>query len=299
MGCFFSKRDAASWGKAASKVRRRRSPPPTEPEAPQEETVKEVLSETAKPRARPREEVKEEEEEEEVVGIKKCLKAGPGLNSINGGYNERFEENFEVCSMSEGFSVSTTATEKRGAEEVDAEGEARRTREEKSPAKLHRKRSFSGEIARNKERSAGVGVGCGSGRSSPSPVKRREGAVGRTYSARESGPGRAARNRVAVENGFRRDPVERSSRRSVSPAAKRAAVLRNATAGGQCKVVPASRANGRASPSRIPPPPPAATAAAAAAGDGKRVQEASGGDGGEGKESLENPHVSLECFIFL
>ncbi|XP_010905475.1 uncharacterized protein [Elaeis guineensis] len=298
MGCCFSKKEASSSGKAASPVRQRRSPPPTEPEAPQEETVKEVLSETAKPRARPREEAKEEE-----VGIAKCLKAGPGLNPINDGYNERFEENSEVCSVSEGFSVSTTVTEKRGGEEGDAEevevqGETRRTREEKSPARLQRKRSVSGGIARNKERSAGVGVGCRSGRASPSPVKRREGAVGRTYSAREAGQGRVARSRVPAENGFRKDPGERSGRRSISPAAKRAAELRNATAGGQCKVVPASRANGRASPSRIPPVA-AAAATATADGDGKRLQEASGGDGGEGKESLENPLVSLECFIFL
>lgn len=291
MGCCLSKKEASSSVKAASTVRQRRSPPPTEPEAPQEETVKEVLSETAKPRARPREEAKEEE-----VGIEKCLKSGPGLNSINGGCNERFEENSEVCSISEGFSVSTTVTEKRGWAEGDAEeveGEARRTREGMSPARFQRKRSVSGEIARNKERSAGVGVGCRSGRASPSPVKRREGAVGRTYSTREAGQGRAARSRVPAENGFRRDPGERSGRRSVSPAARRAAELRNATAGGQCKVVLASRANGRASPRRIPP------VAAAADGNGKRVQDASGGDGGEGKESLENPLVSLECFIFL
>ncbi|KAG1347139.1 hypothetical protein COCNU_06G009680 [Cocos nucifera] len=291
MGCCFSKKEASSSGKVASPVRQRRSPPPTEPEAPQEETVKEVLSETAKPRARSREEAKEEE-----VGIAKCLKVSPGLNSINGGYNERFEENSEVCSISEGFSVSTTVTEKREGEEGDAEeveGETRRTREEKSPARLQRKRSVSGGIARNKERSAVVGVGCRSGRASPSPVKRREGAVGRTYSAREAGQGRVARSRVPAENGFRKDPGERSGRRSISPGAKRAAELRNATTGGQCKVVRASRANGRASPHRIPP------VAATADGDGKRLQEASDGDGGEGKESLENPLVSLECFIFL
>ncbi|KAG1368170.1 hypothetical protein COCNU_14G006380 [Cocos nucifera] len=280
--------EAPSRGEAASTVRRRRSPPPPEPEASQEETVKEVLSETPKPKARPREEGIEEEE----VGFDKVLKGGPGVNPIKGGYDEISEENSEVCSMSEGFSASTMATDKR-VEEGDAEeveGEARGGSEKRPPAKFQRKRSVSGEIPRNRER----GAGCGSGRSSPSPVKRREGAVGRTYSARETGQGKAARCRVPAGDAFRRDPGERSGRRSVSPAAKRAAEMRSATAGSQCRLVPASGANGRSPPLRIPP-----QAAAADDEDGRRAEEGSSGDGGEGKESLENPLVSLECFIFL
>ncbi|XP_008800145.2 uncharacterized protein LOC103714615 [Phoenix dactylifera] len=267
MGCCFSKTEAPSCGK------------PPEPEAPQEETVKEVLSETPKPRARTREEGIEKEE----LGFDKVLKGGPCVSSINGGYDERSEENSEVCSISEGFSASTMATDSRVGEEGDAEeveGEPRRASEERSPAKFQRK------LSRNRE----SGASCGSGRISQSPVKRRAGAVGRTYSARETGQGNAARSRVPAGDAFRRDPGERSGRRSVSPAAKRAADLRSATTGGQCRVVPASRGNGRSSPLRIPPPPDE---------DERRAEEASCGDGGEGKESLENPLVSLECFIFL
>ncbi|XP_073107167.1 uncharacterized protein [Elaeis guineensis] len=137
----------------------------------------------AKPRPKPREEAEEEEE-----GIVRCLKVGPSLNSINGSYNERFGENSEVCSMSEGFSISTTVTKKRGGEEGDAvEGETRRTREEKLPMRLQQKRFISDGIARNKERSIGITIGWRSGRASPLLVKRREGAVGQTYSAREGG----------------------------------------------------------------------------------------------------------------
>ncbi|XP_010924056.1 uncharacterized protein [Elaeis guineensis] len=285
MGCCFSKTEAPSRGGAASTVCRRRSPPLPEPEALQEETVKEVLSET--PKARPR----EEGIEKEKVGFDMVLKGDPGVNSIKEDYDERSEENSEVCSMSEGFSASTMATDKRLGEEGDleeVEGEARRASEDRPPAKFQRKRSVSGKIPRSRER----GASCGSGRSSPSPVKRREGAVGRTYSARETGQGKAARSRVPAGDAFRRDPGERSGRRSVSPAAKRAAEMRSATAGGQCRVVPASRANGRSTPLRIPPQ----AAAVADDEDGRMAEEASGG---EGKESLENPLVSLECFIFL
>lgn len=244
-----------------------------------------MLSETPKPKTRPR----EEGIEKEVVGFDKDLKASPGVNSINGGYDVRSEENSEVCSMSEGFSTATMATDKKVGEEEDAEeveGEARGESEERPQAEFQKKRSVSGEIPRNRER----GAGCGSGRSSPSPVKRREGAVGRTYSARETGQGKAARNWVPAGDAFRRDAGERSGRRSVSPAAKRAAEIRSATTGGQCRVVPASRANGQSSPLRNPPQ------AAAADEDGRRAEEASSS---EGKESLENPLVSLECFIFL
>lgn len=248
-----------------------------------------MLSETPKPRPR------EERMGKEEVGMDKGLKGGPGLNSINGACGEISEENSEVCSMRQGFSASTTVTKKRIVDEEEVEGEARSARVERSPAaKFQRKRSVSGEIPRNKERDAGIGLGCGSGRSSPSPVKRREGAVGRTYSAREMGQGKAARRGVLVGDGFRRDPGERSGRRSVSPAARRAAELRSATAGGQCRVVPAWRANGQASPLWIP-----AASTAAVDEDGRRAEEASSGDGSEGKESLENPLVSLECFIFL
>ncbi|KAJ0987783.1 hypothetical protein J5N97_006139 [Dioscorea zingiberensis] len=202
---------------------RARDPPPD----PEVETVKEVLSETPNPRPR----VDEQQGWKRVAGD-----AAPKLR------DERSEDD----SVSESFSVQTRATEKR-CEEVDAGEQRPRPR---SPAKLQKKRSFSGELSCKRERCA-AGVAGG----------RLRKADGRTMSARETG----LRSR---------DLGERSGRRSMSPAAKQRA------GGGQCRSLSAPRS----SPRRVPP---------------KRAHDAQGGGGLEAKESLENPSVSLECFIFL
>lgn len=207
---------------------RERDPPP-EPEVV--ETVKEVLSETPNPRLK----VKEQQ-------WRKPLAEDDARRTGNDKDDLRSEED----SVSESFSVQTSTTEKLG-EEVDVGEQRVRSR---SPAKLQKKRSFSGELSCKRERCV---AGGGGGR-----LRKVD---GRVMSARETG----------IKS---RDLGERSGRRSVSPASKQSA------GGGQCRSMSAPRT----SPRRLPP---------------KKAQDAGGGEGLGAKESLENPLVSLECFIFL
>ena len=114
-------------------------------------------------------------------------------------------------------------------------------------------------------------------------------------------------------------PRDRSVRRSPSPAAKRPSTEHRRAASpaapAQRKPPVPARPSGRVSPRRAqePPPRPASPPLpsqpedddATVASDEHSVPDASaGGEGqrgrdGDGKESLENPLVSLECFIFL
>ncbi|RRT49003.1 hypothetical protein B296_00043852 [Ensete ventricosum] len=251
---------------------------PPLPEADVEETVKEVLSETPRPpkqtplpiRANQVATPKEVEVTDEVV---------PLADHSSNGCDTRCEDVSEVCSISaksETLSGPTTPAEKRRG--AATETGRRAARDDRSPVKYQKKRSVSGEFACRRDGS--VAVGCGSGRSSSSPAGRRSehAAIGRTNSAREA----SARTT--------RDPGERSNRRSVSPAADRAAELRQR--GGQCRA-----------PARVKG---SMTQISAAEGErrfcGQREGTVDGGvvvPEGEQPESLENPLVSLECFIFL
>ncbi|KAK8954231.1 hypothetical protein KSP39_PZI001910 [Platanthera zijinensis] len=288
MGACFSRskgRGPPPPGSAVTGADGRRGPPP-EPEAPQEETVKEVLSETPKPKPpRP--------SKEEEIGIEK-QGDNNGIALTGDGRDDRSEVTSEVCSVSESLSVSTAVTEITAEERQPSA----------SPVKFQRKRSSSSsDILIRKEKITGsvAAVGCRSGRSSPSPAKRREGGgAGRSGSAREASIASKSRGSV-VGNALCRDPGDRSGRRSLSPAVKRAAA-------GQCRSASATtRPTGRSSPRRV---------AAGGVVDGARFggggrwmaqDEAECGVGGGrrsaagsgGKETLENPLVSLECFIFL
>ncbi|XP_020599725.1 uncharacterized protein LOC110039109 [Phalaenopsis equestris] len=231
--------------------------PPPEPEAPQEEAVKEVLSETPRLKASRPSKVDD-------IGIKK-----EGGNEI--GRDDRSEGTSEVGSTSESFSVSTSVTEVTGEERhVPA-----------SLAKFQRKRSSSsGDI---------LGRGC--------QARHREGGGGggKMYSARNAST--APKSRV---NSLWRDPGERSGRRSVSPVAK-------PSIGGQCRGISAVRANGKSSPLRVAggEAVQGCRFGGVGVGGGKRaiaqgmVECGGSGTAIGGKESLENPLVALECFIFL
>lgn len=260
-------------GSAAAGVDGRRGPPP-EPEAPQEETVKEVLSETPKPKP-------SRLSTEEEFGIEK--QGGNGIALNGDARDDRSEVTSEVCSVSESLSVSTAVTEITVEERPPSA----------SPVKFQRKRSSSSsDILLKREKITGsvAAVGCRSGRSSPSPANRREG----------GGTGRSTRGGV-VGSALCRDPGERSGRRSLSPAVK-------GTAAVQCRSASATtRTNGRSSPRRIAAG--GVVDGARFGGGGRRMarNEAECGVGGGrrsaggsgGKETLENPLVSLECFIFL
>ncbi|URD96006.1 hypothetical protein MUK42_29651 [Musa troglodytarum] len=286
MGGCFSGSTKTQEAKAAARTTSRLYPTgmslPPLPEADVEETVKEVLSETPRlPRQTPlpirADQVatpKEVEIDDEAV---------PLANHSSNGCDTRCEDASEVRSISaksETLSGPTTPAEKRRG--AATETGRRAARDDRSPLKYQKKRSVSGEFACRRDRS--VAVGCGSGRSSPSPAGRRSehAAIGRTNSAREASA-RATR-----------DPGERSNRRSVSPAAERAAELRQR--GGQCRAPAAATARVTGSMKQI----------SADEGErrfcGQREGTVDGGlvvSEGEQPESLENPLVSLECFIFL
>ncbi|XP_074560334.1 uncharacterized protein LOC141816454 [Curcuma longa] len=276
-----------------------RDPPLPEPDA--EETVKEVLSETPRPsRPRPRPANSDLAAGRKEARILDKPLPVPGIVPlpIDDARSEDASEAWSVSAKSETLLVATSATpaEKR-CRAVAPEAERRTRREERSPAKHQRKRSLSGELGSRRDRS--VSVGCVSGRSSPSPGARRPDptSVGRTNSVRD--PTRSRGNVSAAK----RDPGERSGRRSVSPAAKRLAELRQS--GEQCRVPPpllppafSAKAKGPKQEFRVDEGERKACAGgepatAAAAGD------IVAGNEGEAKDSLDNPLVSLECFIFL
>ncbi|WOL10370.1 hypothetical protein Cni_G19125 [Canna indica] len=278
-----------------------RRPPAVDPPLPEpdaEETVKEVLSETPRPRptsARARAGLVADPKVVEPVDKPLPLPTFFPL-PVDGssGCDARSEATSEACSVSaksEALSISATPAEKRrGA--AGAETGRRTPREERSPAKYQRKRSVSGELACRRDRS--VAVGCVSGRSSPSPAAKRtdHAAFGRTSSVRE-----AARSRAAGPAGAKRDPGERSGRRSVSPAAKRLAELRQ-SGGQQCRVLPPPAASKVNAP-RTQIPTEEGEKMLCTESDARAAVAGAAGSEGEAKESLENPLVSLECFIFL
>lgn len=280
MGSCFSKKEKEKLSAAAAAAAADSREPPA-PESPQEEKVKEVLSETPKPRPSARRTTTSPQQEQKKKKEPEKTKKG-GDEPIC--YDQRSEDTLEVYSIiSESFSASTPLADqkKKKNDDEEEEVEEHKRRAERSPARRchhQRKRSFSGEL---QQQPAAVKVGCRSGRSSPSPP------VGRTHSAREPA---AARTRPLAHSShqcekFRRDHSgDRSVRRSLSPARKLAAVPdhRRSNGGGQCRGL-----SGRCSPQR------AAAAAATEGGSGI------GGGGGLEEESLENPLVSLECFIFL
>ncbi|XP_062179349.1 uncharacterized protein LOC133883955 [Phragmites australis] len=283
MGCWVSKKCDEPLGTAGEAYSRRRSeardPPPPPPE---EEKVKEVLSETPKAKPRPRPRRVAASVGQEAGGTAPKAKGG-GARVRDGGMARR--------------AVGAARSGPSGDEKSESSAATTAAGPERSPAKVPamRRAAVSGELGRaRRDRGAATAPGTGrpgGGRASPSPPPTQR----------------------------RRDPGERPGRRSPSPAAKRPQDQRRAagagaaaTSGAQCKPPVTARPCGRPSPrhgqeapappqlsppmqllgpaySASPPAPPRAqdNAAATAAGDG------------EGKESLDNPLVAMECFIFL
>ncbi|CAL0334394.1 unnamed protein product [Lupinus luteus] len=165
------------------------------------------------------------------------------------------EEISEVCSLSESVST-TTLTE-----------EETRQRVHRSPAKINKNRSFSGEFG-------------GSGRRGKSPARRTEQSpVRRNMRVVQSRECQMGNN--VTRNQPRRD---NSVRRSMSPATHGDNVL--------------SRPIVDRSPSARRTNQSPARARTAASENGSRKKESPAMEQ-SGNESLENPLVSLECFIFL
>ncbi|CAJ2648703.1 uncharacterized protein LOC123908493 [Trifolium pratense] len=238
-----------------------RAPPSVE-----EETVKEVLSETSKWK-KPNERFNFEVEKP------KCFEKFDRENSkIEKPYYkiDEISEVSEVCSLSE--SVSTiTATDRREEDEESCK------RVNGSPAKMRKNRTFSGE---KRDWTAGK-----------SPVRRSE----QSPAKRNGGSVRIVQKRDQMGNGgmknqpLRRDSGENSGRRSRSPATR--------TDNGSTRSVV-----GRSLSARRMNQSPGKGRTAAPENDGRKMENStmeSKWPSTTNDESLENPLVSLECFIFL
>ncbi|KAK8488202.1 hypothetical protein V6N11_047141 [Hibiscus sabdariffa] len=266
-----------------------RAPPPSA----EEETVKEVLSETPKPNAPifiPQEEEKKKPQIESPVFVKIQGKESlnfnikPELKSPVKLIEESASEDVsEICSVSLSESVSTI-TDRRDEEEE----EVRPQRVFRSPARSGPRNQVVGRSPTRKlEQSPGRRNGVINGGSSVRLVQSREPTVRR--GSRPDPP--------------RKDPGESSGRRSRSPAMNRSVMGRS----------PSGRTNQSPGRARIDP---------RESGNTKKVEQQHGTTTTtttttttmEGKwpssnnngatsstpnESLENPLVSLECFIFL
>ena len=238
--------------------------------------MKEVLSETPVPKPPPPSKVEEQintpptpklalkkvEEEEEIhVKVPVCTV-------------EEISEVSEICSMSESVST-TTITERRDDDERSRdEGEVRQ-RVLRSPARFQSNpRSLSGDLGGKR----------GRGVRKKSPARKLEPSPGkiRSVSARDGG-----QSTVRQTDGRRRGSGENGARRSRSPATR----TDNGASRSGIGRSPSARKTGQ-SLNSIP-----------AAGSSRDVEQTEK----EGKwpppaptnESLENPLVSLECFIFL
>lgn len=263
---------------------RTRNPPPPPPL--EEETVKEVLSETPLPRP---------QLSETPQPPPKLQEDGPETKILISKLEEAAEvvsEYSEMYSASESLSTATTATtvtDKRETEVTSRESrEVRQRLKSGSPAKLPRKRPpYTGDLAGGGER-RGVNR-------SPSPAKRNLAGVSGAgpRRAREAGRARtaAAQRNAGPPSGVpRRDPGETSRRRSSSPATNR---------DGEASVGAKGRSPAKRTGSDRP-----------AKGEGRKELGAEGAAETkreehmdtvpeQGNESLDNPLVSLECFIFL
>ncbi|KAF9683530.1 hypothetical protein SADUNF_Sadunf04G0023300 [Salix dunnii] len=275
----------------------------------QDETVKEVLSETPRPKPpkNPMENLHQENGRQLQEVHKESIHLDPAfLDEVNmkeskfkniskeevhhqGQVSEQDES--EACSLSYSESISTTTTnnnDKRDYYYYDDDEVKQRV----SRSPLPPRKRVSGELGLKKDRFVGKSPARRTTEQSPS---KRNGAINggsvRLVQSREMGSGQVGARRGSRPSPKKRDPGEGSARRSRSPATNRSAMGRS----------PSTRRTNQ-SPGRVR----------------KDAHEGGGNDnkdsnGMEAKwpsssnvanettndESLENPLVSLECFIFL
>ncbi|XP_047054592.1 serine/arginine repetitive matrix protein 1-like [Lolium rigidum] len=282
MGCCFSKKRKKHPDGSAAALPGRYRPEDRDPPSPEEEKVKEVLSETPSAKVTvvdPKPVANAVAVEEQEVTLKVKAVADAAASDLGSCFSLATDERSEAASES---SVATSSV----------------MGPERSPGKpAARRRPVSGELGgiarRDRDRAvaASYGVRSRSCRASPSPPPRRE------------------------------PPRDRSVRRSPSPAAKRATTTEQHRAASPAAPlqrkppVPSRRASPHRARDAAPPPPPPPPLspppqpeedAVAAGGEDRVAGDNASGNGqghgdsdGEGKESLENPLVSMECFIFL
>ncbi|KAI3499229.1 hypothetical protein L1887_35022 [Cichorium endivia] len=248
------------------------SPPP----AFEEETVKEVLSETPIVPKTPPPVLADNPQilqSEERGGVDLTKKPSDEVQ-------ENVSEMSEMYSYSESFSAATTATVadvKKDEIEMDDEGEVTQKVKIRSPPakKVPRKRPMvtSGELAGRKERGARPTA---RRQMAPSPEKKRQSPSRTTTTVQ--------RNRnVGPPNDTRR---EVTARRSRSPAVRGEAAQRRKVR----ERSPAEKSNDVI---------PVNAVESEEKGTVEKVDDGGGSPEPQTAESLENPLVSLECFIFL
>lgn len=272
-----------------------RAPPPSI----EEETVKEVLSETPKPKPLLLQPIKNPQQEHQETDKKKIhieprfLDDKIKPNEFLSQEEEISEQEIsDICSLTLSETVSTiTFNNEKRDEDDDGDGEEVKQRVKRSPvSKLPVKnRAVSGDFVPKKDRVVGKSP---TRKTEQSPDKRNNAGRGigggsvRLVQSRESSTYQAGRQGLRPDP-KRRDPGESSGRRSRSPATNRSIMGRSPSA---------RRANG--SPGRVKTDVPES------GGSGKEgkwpsTSNTSSNDNNTTKESLENPLVSLECFIFL
>ena len=260
-------------------VRDNRDPPP--PVEDEFESVKEVLSETPfVPKPQNPVPVEDEAEIEEEKKTQVAVETNGPINLLHKAQNEVSE----ASQISESFTLSTTTTattitvtEKK--EEDEATSKCSRE------ARVPRKHLYTGELAGRRERAAKSPAR----RAEPSPEKRRS-------QGRGMGDVRSRRLNMGTPAGVRRDSGEGSGRRSRSPATRTAGGVGRSPGKGTGRAGSRSLESGLQQQSQKQSSS-SSTTAPTPTDQGK--EELNEGVSKEGNESLDNPLVSLECFIFL
>lgn len=250
----------------------------TPPPPPEEESVKEVLSETpiSKPHQVPILPLETKTQMPLVKNPDEKLETKVPIEEVTEVLS--VSQASETCTVTESFSAATTATvpEKREDEVTSKQCNREATTTHKWNRSPSRKRPLvaDGNVTGGNERR----VKSPARRSEPSPEKKIK-SGSRTVRGRESGV--VANRKMNGGNvGVRRDSGEGSGRRSRSPSCSRSGKV---GIGGGRKQVPAvengiEKEKEKKSESEEV---------------GKKNDIVSHG------ESIENPHVSMECFIFL
>ncbi|KAF8043262.1 hypothetical protein BT93_A1566 [Corymbia citriodora subsp. variegata] len=258
-----------------------------EEEEEQEEAVKEVLSETPlqKPRPPPQATIDDDSAKAEAGFLPKPQECAPEAQTPTGNEGEDVAEVVsecsELCSVGESFSTAsattattaTTVAEKKETEVTSRDrGEVTQRVIKRSPMKVQRNRPYSGEQTAR--------------RAARSPAKKPE--LSKTAM---TGPPTQQRSRMGTTTAaLRRDQRDGLGRRSKSPATRNGGGGRRSGAGGS-PMKKAGNAGGT-------------SAATSASGVDEKDLDVAGeggvaGDPKQENESVDNPLVSLECFIFL
>ncbi|KAM1033293.1 hypothetical protein TB2_036295 [Malus domestica] len=283
-------------------ARESRAPPPID-----EETVKEVLSETPKPKhpqqssppplfkhepVQDRDQGKKAASEEEELPVFVSLKTKidpekieqkvPICNNNDGGGEA--SELSEICSLSESMS-GTTVTR-------DDDEEVHQRFVNRSPVKFGQNRDSSMGQRRDQV------VGKSPSRITASSPGRRYGPNGagsvRLVQSREPSPSKQPMSRRGSRpESNRREPGESSGRRSRSPATR-------ITDGGGVNRANVGRSPSARKSGKYPGRTTIGPIESSSSCPIRRVAEEPINEGNwPANESLDNPHVSLECFIFL